>query len=308
MEYPSAVLALSIALLTPAFTLAQTSVTCHARIFQAPAGSKVTNPLRPSGINRWGNVVGLEGAGKPFIRFTDGRVQLLSINIPSADLFDVGKRNASGVTVGTVQTLSPTRVSRAHGFANAGTTTVLIDIPNANTRVTGINRYGTIVGNFFSTSGTLGNGNFVLKNGTVKFLQVPAQFARNTETIAISDTGVIVGNYALVNSPPDPDQTTHGFVLINGKFQDLAFPSTANNTFITDINATGMIVGVMDGSDPRKTFIYKGGKFFVPKFVLPNGSVTAGDSFIWGVNGFGQITGQVTINARLQPFVGTCSF
>jgi hypothetical protein len=299
------VLSLTVALYTSTIATAQTAVTCHVQTFEAPAGATVSNPLRAAAINRYGNIVGTDGTGKPFIRFDDGRVQRLHIDVANASTFEVGKRNASGVNVGTVETLDANRVSSTHGFADFMDTTTLIDIPNANTRVTGINRYGTIVGNFATFTGPGGNGVFVLKNGTVRKLQVPTQFARNTELTAISDTGVIVGNYALQNSPPDPDETVHGFVLINGQYQDLAYPIASENTFIKDINATGMIVGQLDGPNPVWSFIYKGGKFYAPAFMLPNGTTTT-EGFIYGVNGYGKITGVIRISTGFKSFLGSC--
>src|SRR4051812_39818835 len=195
MRFRSAVSTLTVALAISTVATAQTPATCSVQTFQAPSGSTVTNPLRAATINRYGNIVGVDanGTGKPFIRFSDGRIQRLHIDIANVDSFEIGKRNASGVTVGSVQTIDSNRVVSVHGFANSGSTTRLIDIPNASTRVTGINKYGTMVGNFFTFSGPGGNGSFVLKNGTVRKLQVPTQFARDIEVTAISDTGVIVG-------------------------------------------------------------------------------------------------------------------
>jgi hypothetical protein len=305
MRSGSAVLVFTVALSTSIIATAQTAVTCHVQTFQAPAGATVSNPLHATAINRYRNIVGTDGSGKPFVRWEFGRIERLHIDVVNASTFDVAKRNASGVTVGTVQTVDSNHVAGVHGFANSGSTTRLIDIPNANTQVTGINRYGTIVGNYFTFTGPGGNGSFVLKNGTVRKLQVPTQFARNTEVTAISDTGVIVGNYALQNSAPDPDEAVHGFVLINGQYQDLAYPDASENMFVKDINGTGMIVGQLDGPSTQNSFIYKGGKFYAPKFVLPDGSV-ASRGFIFGVNGYGQITGTVLVSGTSSSFIGSC--
>ncbi len=212
--------ALVFALALSIVSSAQTPVTCNVTTFQAPSGSTVVNPLRPSSINRYGTIVGVDANSLPFIRYNTGAIRRMSINIPGAYFFDMGKRNASGVTVGKVQVMDANRNVTVHGFANSGSTTRLIDYPNAiNTSAAGINMYGTIVGSFF---GAPGNGNYVLKNGAFHTLQTPAEFQRDAEVTAISDTGVIIGNYALANSAPDPDQTMHGFVVINGTFHDLA--------------------------------------------------------------------------------------
>src|SRR3954447_6784479 len=148
MRSGSAVLAFTVTLSTSIIATAQTAVTCHVQTFQAPAGATVSNPLHATAINRYRSIVGTDGNGKPFVCWDFGRIERLHIDVANASSYDIAKRNASGVTVGTVQTIDPTtHESSAHGFANSGGTTRLIDIPNAGTHVTGINRYGTIVGN-----------------------------------------------------------------------------------------------------------------------------------------------------------------
>jgi hypothetical protein len=299
------VLTLTVALYFSTIAIAQTAVTCHVQTFEAPAGATVSNPLHATAINRYRSIVGTDGIGRPFVRWDFGRIERLHIDVANASSYNIAKRNASGVTVGTVQTIDANHVASEHGFANSGGTTRLIDIPNANTEVTGINRYGTIVGNFFTFTGPGGNGSFVLKNGTVQKLQIPTQFARDAEVRAISDTGVILGSYALQNSAPDPDQAVHGFLLINGQYHDLAYPDAAENMYVKDINASGMIVGQLDGPSTENSFIYKGGKFYAPKFVLPDGSV-ASRGFIYGVNGYGQITGTLLVSGTSRSFIGSC--
>jgi hypothetical protein len=210
---------------------------------------------------------------------------------------NVGKRNASGVTVGWVQSVSPTNVAELHGFINSGSTTTFLD-----TALIGINRYGTML-----ARGVLNAHIVVIRGGARQLIPIPFEFERDIQPAAISDTGVIVGSYALQNSPPDPDQTMHGFVLAKGQFVDLVYPDPFENTFITDINASGMIVGVLDGPDPVDSFIFKNGHFFKPKFILPNGSVAGRSVFILGVNGFGTITGSFFIAGKAGPFVGSCA-
>ncbi len=138
-------------------------------------------------------------------------------------------------------------------------------------------------------------------------LKPPTAFARETQATAIGDTGVVVGTYALQNSAPDPDETTHGFLLINGKWQDFVFPNRLD-TYITDINASGMIVGLLDDGSPNYTFIYKGGKFYNPVFVYPNGSEQSTYAEAIGVNGYGEISGFIQTSKGWEPYVGTCSF
>jgi hypothetical protein len=165
----------------------------------------------------------------------------------------------------------------------------------------GINRYGTILAQ-------AGGGITLLRGTSKQIIPIPAAFQRDFQLAAISDAGVVVGSYAVANSAPDPDQSMHGFVEANGKFQDLAYPDPAENMFVKDINASGMIVGQLDGPNRVNSFIYKNGTFFSPTFVFPNGTSTKLGVFINGVNGFGSIVGSFAVAGKSGPFVGSCSF
>jgi hypothetical protein len=295
----------------PIATCAQTDLTCHITPFSAPSGSGLGMLNSAVSINRYGNSVGNDhrvvngnDSETPYIRYSNGIVQKMPISIPNAPVIEPKKRNASGVTVGRYQTASPATVG---GFVNSGTKTTVFHVPNTqNTNLSGINRYGTMVGNYFGDSSGQ-NGIFKYKNGTITVLHPPQTFFRETETTGISDTGVIVGNYALADSPPDPDQTTHGFLIVNGTWQDFAYPGRLD-TYIYDINASGMIVGALDDSKPDFTFVYKNGKFYHPVFVLPNGTKQSSNAVIYGVNGYGQISGGINTGGSFKPFVGSCSF
>ncbi len=141
--------------------------------------------------------------------------------------------------------------------------------------------------------------------GVITRISVPLRFARNIQVTAISDTGVIVGTYDLQDSPPDPDQTTHGFVYAYGRWEDFAYPDRLD-TYIRDINATGEIVGILDDGNPDYAFIYKDGTFYHPVFVLPDGSSQSSYTSIDGVNGYGEISGLIQVGSEYEPFVGSC--
>lgn len=275
--------------------IAQTPVTCHIRTFNTVTPAQPFEGLASS-VNRYGNIVGTDAKGRAYVRFTNGAIHLIPMPITGIILENVGKRNASGVTVGSVESVNSARVAEQHGFINSGSTTRFID-----TQLIGINRFGTMLAQF-----PLNAAIEVIRGGARQLIPIPFEFQRDIQMSAISDTGVIVGSYALQNSPPDPDQTMHGFVLAKGQFVDLAHPDTLANTFITDINATGEIVGVLD-SGSADSFIFKNGKFFNPKFILPNGTVAPRHVFIEGVNGFGTITGVFSTPSKTQPFVGSCA-
>jgi uncharacterized membrane protein len=263
-------------------TLAQTPASCTFTLFDFGGDSGA----QPSGINRWGNVVGNSTVG-PFIRFTDGRIQKLPFGF-------VGKRNAFGVTVGTFSTAD----NRTHGFIQNGKRRTTVDFPGAtHTELRGINRYGSVVGNADAS----GKFSIALEIRSGKTIVLP--FGNNTSVSpqAISDTGVIVGSYFVpeANNPSTLD--THGFVFANGRFMDFMFPGAKFGT-ANDINASGMIVGDFGGPNGPGHYIFSDGKFFTVK--LPGGS-----GVLNGINGFGEITGFIFQNTPplSRGFVGKCT-
>lgn len=276
------------ALLTiPTLGLAQSDMTCHITPFTAPASSGLAVLSTAVSVNRYGNAIGDDSNGRPYIRYSNGEVKPLPI-FSNGGGATVTKRNAAGVTVGFFG---------GGSFINSGGKTTVL---NVGGQLTGINQYGSLVGD------AGGGSAFLVKKGQLTLLTPPTAFARETQATAISDTGVIVGTYALQNSAPDPDQTTHGFLLINGQWQDFADPNRLD-TYPTDINASGMIVGLLDDSSDDYTFIYKGGKFYQPVFVYPDGSKQSAYVEVVGVNGYGEISRIIKTANGWEPYVGTCS-
>jgi hypothetical protein len=285
---------------------AQTTATCHITPFTAPSGSGFARLNTAVTINRNNVAVGADVNGKPYVRYSNGTIQPLNIHEPGA-FVTVGKRNDYAITVGSYQNGNPVM---GHGFINNGTATTTYNYPGAVvTAIAGVNRYGTKVGNFYGAPS--GNGMFILKNGNVTVLNPPAKFSREPQVTAISDTGVIVGTYALQNSPPDPDQTTHGFILANGVWKDFVYPGRLD-TYIEDINASGEMVGLLDDGSPNYAFIYKNGKFYQPTFVLPNGSKTKNYTSVVGLSSNGLISGNIQVSLTptptYKPYVGSCTF
>jgi hypothetical protein len=280
-------------LLAPGISHAQTPISCSTTVFEAPPSDPQAATFA-NGVNRWGNVVGFTFITElPFIRHPDGGFEVLPIHVSGFIDAIPSKRNAFGVTVGKIQ--GPD--GHSHGFVNSGTDTVVVSIPGAvDTFLTGINRYGTIVGNFKAADGTIKS--FKIKNGKTTMLQ----FRTNTQATSISDTGVIVGN----TIGTLPSRNVRGFVLMNGQFHDLDFPG-ATFTSIADINATGTIVGRFITPTGGDNFFFKNGKFFVP--TLHPSSKFATPGTINGINGFGDITGNVELIFPDDPSgTGTAAF
>ncbi|ABF43641.1 hypothetical protein Acid345_4641 [Candidatus Koribacter versatilis Ellin345] len=229
----------------------------------------------PTGINRWGNAIGFDSVqGKEWIRFTDGRLQVLTTAARMT------KRNAFGVTVG----------ARSHKGAilTPDGKLTLLGYPGADdTNFTGINRYGTIVGQAYHQGTNAFQVTFVLRGTTFTKLPLPD----GANSIVISDTGVIGGDYPVTKNGV---VYVHGFIYANGKFQDWVVPNETDGD-VVDINATGEIAS--------SAALYKNGKFYSVTYPGPYNSGS-----IQGMNGFGNITGYYESSlTTISGFVGDCT-
>ncbi|HKV95398.1 MAG TPA: hypothetical protein VJW20_22825 [Candidatus Angelobacter sp.] len=57
-------------------------MTCHIKPFNTVSGPTLSHAGTANSINRYGNLVGLDAQGRPYIRFSDGRIQLFKIPVP----------------------------------------------------------------------------------------------------------------------------------------------------------------------------------------------------------------------------------
>ncbi len=241
-------------------------------------------------INRWGTVVGITASPnhpqQGFVRYSTGG--FTTYDFPNSSQTWFNKRNARGVTVGNYWDSAQTQklcnaCPHNHGFVLSGSTAISVDYPGADrTWLTGINYWGTIVGNYTTPSG--GFGAFKLKNGVLTSIHYPG--SSSTSASSISDTGVIVGSYA------DAQGLGHGYVLQNGVYTTLDNPKAdpSSGTRIDDINSSGAIVGsyyvAPPGSGPiAHSFIYTNGVF--KEIIVPN-AIYVG---VTGLNGYGDVTG-----------------
>ncbi len=129
--------------------------------------------------------------------------------------------------------------------ATASPTYTTIDFPGAaGTIAFGINRAGTIVGDFGLTPGGQIQG-WMLSAGT--FTQIEFPHASFTRPEAINDGGTIVGLYE--ENRGSPLNPTHGFLFSGGVFSSIDFPG-ADETTALGIDRLGRIVGgYCSGSD-----------------------------------------------------------
>jgi hypothetical protein len=258
----------------------QTTATCtNWSLFALPSPWVSTVA---SGISRWGTVVGLVFTAYPshihygFIRYSNGSSK--TYMAPNANYTEFTRRNALGVTVGSYNS------NGLHGLVLSGTSLATVDYPGAErTQLSGINYWGSIVGNYFNQDGTFGA--FKLKNGVFTPISYPGSV--DTLVASISDKGVIVGHYHVYQPP-----YFHGFVLTNGVYKTLDYPNATGGTYPEDINSSGMIVGEYrcvyrsGGYCSDGTFVYSNGTFkdiVVPKY---GPAITAS-----GINGYGYVTG-----------------
>ena len=183
-------------------------------------------------------------------------------------------------------------VHQHHGLVLSGSSVATVDFPGAKfTELLGINYWGTIVGNYSSSTFYGPDAAFKLKNGVFTILHYPG--STRTQVGGISDKGVIVGNYT------DNQSLQHGFVLANGIYTTLDNPNTNNGlTLPYDINSSGAIVGVYSG---LRSFIYINGVF---KDIAPSNSNA---TLVTGINGYGYVTGTANFNDGSQAsFTAHC--
>ncbi len=63
----------------PAVSVAQSDLTCHITPFTAPGGSGLATLATAVSVNRYGNAIGDDANGKPYIRYSNGEVKALPI-------------------------------------------------------------------------------------------------------------------------------------------------------------------------------------------------------------------------------------
>lgn len=250
----------------------------------------------PSGINRWGSVVGYtydpSGIDQAFTRYSDGSIKFYSAPKSSGTQFS--RRNSQGVAVGTYY--DTTSSHHAHGLVVSGSSTASVNYPGASdTTLRGINYWGSIVGAYLDSSRNWRG--FELKNGTFKKVDYPG--AIWTSVSSISDNGVIVGWYA--NAQSSGVGHAHGFILKNGVYKTLDNPKgVGGGTYLDDINSSGVIVGVYFPNENPQAFMYINGT--LKDIQVPNGASTT----VEGINGYDNVTGETTINGASTGYIMHC--
>ncbi len=231
---------------------AQTQAACTFNFFSPTTPFKLPDgtPLfiQPLGINDFGTIVGYSSPGKArgLIRWANGGVTRVKGTI------FLNARNDHGTSVGLDLT--------GRGILVNGTTITPIVLDVNNTfidEVRGINKWGTIVGRYFSP---LTHGFKRFNNGTTHTLDFPGAEETTTEPLGINDNGMVVGSY-------DTFDGTHGFIFHNGQWATLDYPHAVDTELVGITNA-GKIIGnaffVGGFADLSRTlFLYENGTFKV---------------------------------------------
>jgi len=242
-------------------TQAQTTASCTFNFF--PTTTTITLPdgtpvfIRPAGINDFDTIVGSASPGSPrgLIRWANGGVT----HVQGAKFLTA--RNDHGTSVGYN--------SKFEGVVVNGTnlTPIVLDVNNGGvTAVSGINKWGTVIGQY-RNPGTRGlrladqHGFKRWKNGTTRTLDFPGALPGSTFPLGINDLGTVVGSYFIA-----ANHSFHGFIFHNGQWATLDYPH-ASYTDLVGITNSGKIIGHTYTSS-RTPFLYENGTFKV--ISIPN--------------------------------------
>jgi probable HAF family extracellular repeat protein len=188
--------------------------------------------------------------------------------------------NDDGEIVGTFRTDGGDRGY----FFSAGMFTTFDD----DRQPRGMNNNGDYVG-FTSIydpdSETSRSVGFVNRNGTMDFLEHPDLNTDATYASGIDDSGQIVGYWA------DSLSSEYSFLYSAGEFTPLsAVSSLSSDTFPSDINNSGQVVGSYFQSGVQHGFLYQSGSVTILDH--PNAGTSSGQgTFAGGINEAGQIVG-----------------
>ncbi len=166
-------------------------------------------------------------------------------------------------------------------------TYTILDVPNANTTLNGINNNGVIVGNYV---GFAHFGSFTWDNGVFSFFQVPGSLY--SAGIGINDSNVVAGYYRTATGEV-------GFIYDGLTFTDVQYPNVPY-TELFGINNAGLVVGY----EAPDTANYAGLTFDGTQFhtfTVPG--LNSWSTFAYGVNNLGAIVGTVDTNGLNQAFL-----
>jgi hypothetical protein len=243
-----------IPLLWPLGTQAQTQAACTFKFFSPATPLKLSDGtpvlIQPVGINDFGTIVGVGSTGSAssigLIRWANGGFT----HVKGTEYLTA--RNDHGTSVGFDLTGNAVLVS------GSTITPVVIDVNNGGVFPRGINRNGTIIGQYAKPNLLSNHGFKRFKNGTTHILEFPGAVLGGTQPAGINDDGTVVGSYF------GSDRLIHGFIFHNGQWATLDYPHSFF-TALVGITNTGKIIGIADGiqDSSRTPFLYENGAFKV---------------------------------------------
>jgi len=155
----------------------------------------------------------------------------------------------------------------------------------------GMNRWGTIVGMYRDSSGTM-HGFKRFSNGQAVALNFPG--AAETVANGINDNGTIVGYYSKAVLP---NEWKHGFIYSNGKWASLSYPN--KQTTLQGISNANLIVATtIQGDNALNSYIYLNGTF--KKIVIGPGTYP---TYAFGIS---PTKGLITGFTHFSGWVATC--
>jgi len=253
---------------------AQSSANCTFQTFNPP--SNYIYGFYPNGINDQGTIVGevwgpSQNMGNAFIGTAKGNITVFDVPNASWTMFNRANAAAAVGAYGDGNALPPPGVG-SNGLIYSSKSYATLNFPgSSSTELTGINMANTIVGIELDPT-TKGTWGFSYHNG--KFQQIRYPGSVQTTVTGINNDGVIVGGYELGSF----ENPWSGYVLENGKFTSLNFPS---GYVPRDINDDGTMVSgnLIRFSDGTIKIIY-----------LSGSAGTSAD----GINNQGVITGSAS--------------
>lgn len=167
-------------------------------------------------------------------RYKDGK--FADITGPTGAATDsVNAINDSGAIVGWYEDFN----NVIHGFLLKGKVYTTLDVPGAvSTVATGINDKGTIILNWWNTSGDLGSSLTTNNGKTYKSIDVPGAGQLGSEPLGLNNEGDVVSLWYDNKKTP----LYHGALLHSGKYYKFDFPKSVQ-TYAGGVNDKSTIVG-----------------------------------------------------------------
>jgi probable HAF family extracellular repeat protein len=194
------------------------------------------------GINDHGQIVGIYSPGTSSGRFPDAHAFLLengvftNIDVPGAAFTTVNQIDNRGRIVGAYGDAA----GLLHGYlrdSNGSITT--IDIPGAvATDVQRVTDRDQILGGYIDAAG-ISHGFLLDEEGTLITVEIPPVSLPRA-------TAALPKDITFVGFSLDPKALHSGFLLADGKFTRLSGPTAFFETFPSNINRRGQVVGVYE--------------------------------------------------------------